>query len=138
MKAILITRKGGPEVLELREVPTPVAGRGEVLIKVKAAGLNRSDIYSRTSDKYGEQSGMEIPGLEVSGTIAACGAGSTRYKEGDAVCALVTGGGYAEYIAVPEGQCLPVPEGSDLEAAAAVEKNVWPLVTRGKVLLRVS
>lgn len=127
MKAILITKKGGPEVLELHEVDTPVPGQGEVLIKVKAAGLNRSDIYSRSSASYGgkQAAGVEIPGLEVSGHIVACGPAVTRWKEGDAVCALVTGGGYAQYVAVPEGQCLPLPEGIGLEAAAALPETIF-------------
>ena len=137
MKAILITKKGGPEVLELREVDTPVAANGEVLIKIKAAGLNRSDIYSRSSHGYGktartseegrgeETAGVEIPGLEVSGIIESCGPGVKRWKAGDAVCALVTGGGYAEYVAVPEGQCLPLPEGVSLEEGAALPETIF-------------
>ena len=118
-------------MLELREVPTPVAGPGEVLIKVTAAGLNRSDIYSRSSHGYGktarggEDAGAEIPGLEVSGVIERCGPEVKRWKAGDAVCALVTGGGYGQYIAVPEGQCLPVPEGVSLEEAAALPETIF-------------
>src|SRR3984885_15553614 len=100
MKAIWITRKGGPEVLELRELEKPAPAEGEVLIRVKAAGLNRSDIYSRTSMAYGSED-SKIPGLEVSGIIESCGAGVSRWRPGDAVFALVTGGGYAEYGAGP-------------------------------------
>jgi NADPH2:quinone reductase len=125
MKAILITRKGGPEVLEMHQLPAPVPAAGEVLIRVAAAGLNRSDIYSRTSDAYGEKSDLDIPGLEVSGHIEACGHNVVRWKKGDAVCALVTGGGYAEYVAVPEGQCLPVPQGLSLTEAAALPEAVF-------------
>ena len=124
MKAIWITKKGGPEVLELREVERPVPRPGEVLIRVTAAGLNRSDIYSRMSAAYG-MTGPEIPGLEVSGVIESCGAGVARWKPGDAVCALVNGGGYAEYVAVPAGQCLPAPEGLSLEEAAALPETVF-------------
>jgi len=124
MKAIWITRKGGPEVLELRDTAQPTPGPGEVLIKVKAAGLNRSDVYSRTSKSYGKD-GPEIPGLEVSGTITACGPDTRRWKPGDQVCALVTGGGYAEYVAVPGGQCLPIPAGWTLEAAATLPETVF-------------
>lgn len=142
MKAIWITRKGGPEVLELRETPRPVAAAGEVLIAVKAAGLNRSDVYSRNSRSYGNDK-PEIPGLEVSGTIvdigpeatthsetnAANGPGApqtpSRWKPGDQVCALVTGGGYAEYVAVPAGQCLPIPEGWSLDEAATLPETVF-------------
>ena len=142
MKAIWITRKGGPEVLELRDTPTPVPGAGEVLIAVKAAGLNRSDVLSRTSKSYGNDM-AEIPGLEVSGTIVEVGpavvgaagnstadgpgitAPSSRWKRGDQVCALVTGGGYAEYVAVPAGQCLPIPGGWSLEEAATLPETVF-------------
>ena len=125
MKAILITRKGGPEVLELQQLPAPVPAAGEVLIRVTAAGLNRSDIYSRSSSAYGGNGELAIPGLEVSGFIEACGPGAARWKKGDAVCALVTGGGYAEYVAVPEGQCLPVPPGISMEEAAALPETVF-------------
>ncbi len=126
MKAIWITRKGGPEVLELRDTPQPTPGPGEVLIKIKAAGLNRSDVYSRTSRSYGKD-GPEIPGLEVSGTIVQIGpaANGSRWQPGDEVCALVTGGGYAEYVAVPGGQCLPIPAGWTLEAAATLPETVF-------------
>ncbi|MBS1601638.1 MAG: NAD(P)H-quinone oxidoreductase [Bacteroidetes bacterium] len=123
MLAILITRKGGPEVLELREIPTPTPASGEVLIRVKAAGLNRSDVYSRTSRSYGSAD-PAIPGLEVSGTIAACGPGTQRWAPGDEVCALVSGGGYAEYVAVAGGQCLPIPDGWSLEEAASLPETV--------------
>ena len=124
MKAIWITKKGGPEVLELREVPTPVPAEGEVLIRIKAAGLNRSDIYSRSSKAYGGAAPM-IPGLEVSGFIEACGPGVSRWSPGDEVCALITGGGYAEYVAVPAGQCLPIPAGWTLEEAAGLPETVF-------------
>ena len=124
MKAILITKKGGPEVLELREVPTPVPAEGEVLIRVKAAGLNRSDIYSRTSKAYGSE-GPTIPGLEVSGTIEVCGAGAKRWSPGDEVCALISGGGYAQYVIAPAGQCLPIPPGWTLEEAAGFPETVF-------------
>jgi NADPH:quinone reductase len=122
MKAIWITRKGGPEVLELRDTPIPIPGAGEVLIRVKAAGLNRSDVLSRTSRSYGDDQ-PEIPGLEVSGTIVETNSVS-RWKPGDQVCALVTGGGYAEYVAVPAGQCLPIPTGWSLEEAATLPETV--------------
>jgi NADPH:quinone reductase len=138
MKAIWITRKGGPEVLELRELPMPVPAEGEVLIKVKAAGLNRSDIYSRSSMAYGKDD-LNVPGLEVSGSIEACGAGVSRWRQGDAVCALVNGGGYAEYVTVPAGQCLPVPAGWSLEEAAALPEailTVWSNVFRTAHLRR--
>jgi len=131
MKAIWMTGKGGPEVLELREVPQPVPAAGEVLIRVTAAGLNRADIYTRTSASYGGDT--RIPGLEVSGIIEMTGPGVTRWKYGDAVCALVNGGGYAEFVTVPAGQCLPVPEGWSLEEAAGLPEavlTVWLNVMR--------
>src|ERR1700761_4572024 len=143
MKAIWITSKGGPEVLELRDTPRPTPAAGEVLIAVKAAGLNRSDVYSRTSKSYGKDE-PEIPGLEVSGTIIEIGpavtensnlaitpdgrptpTNVTRWKPGDQVCALVTGGGYAEYVAVPAGQCLPIPGGWSPEDAATLPATVF-------------
>src|ERR1700754_4337641 len=124
MKAILITKKGGPEVLELREVPPPVRAGGEVLIRVKAAGLNRSDIYSRSSKAYGSTD-PAIPGLEVSGVIEACGPGPNRWSPGDEVCALVTGGGYAQYATAPAEQCLPIPSGWTLEEAAGLPETVF-------------
>ncbi|HVS98515.1 MAG TPA: NAD(P)H-quinone oxidoreductase [Puia sp.] len=143
MKAIWITTKGGPDVLEIRDTADPVPAYGEVLIKVKAAGLNRSDIYSRQSRSYGNDR-PEIPGLEISGTIIACAEGVTRWKPGDEVCSLTTGGGYAEYAAVPAGQCLPVPDGWTLEEAASLPETVltvWSNVWRtaglrpGEILL---
>jgi NADPH2:quinone reductase len=131
LKAIWMTGKGGPEVLELREIAQPVPVAGEVLIRVAAAGLNRADIYSRTSASYGGD--IRIPGLEVSGIIEMTGPGVTRWKSGDVVCALVNGGGYAEFVAVPAGQCLPVPEGWSLEEAAGLPEavlTVWLNVVR--------
>jgi NADPH2:quinone reductase len=122
LKAIWMTGKGGPEVLELREIAMPVPAAGEVLIRVAAAGLNRADIYTRTSASYGGDN--RIPGLEVSGIIESTGSGVTRWKTGDAICALVNGGGYAEFVAVPAGQCLPIPDGWTLEEAAGLPEAV--------------
>ncbi|HET6255704.1 MAG TPA: NAD(P)H-quinone oxidoreductase [Puia sp.] len=122
MKAIWMTGKGGPEVLGLREIEKPVPAAGEVLIRVAAAGLNRADIYTRTSASYGGDT--RIPGLEVSGVVESTGPGASRWKPGDAVCALVNGGGYAEYVAVPGGQCLPIPAGWTLEEAAGLPEAV--------------
>ena len=117
-----MTAKGGPEVLELRDIEKPVPAAGEVLIRVAAAGLNRADIYTRTSPSYGGD--VRIPGLEVSGVIESTGPGVSRWQPGDAVCALVNGGGYAEYAAVPAGQCLPIPAGWSLEQAAGLPEAV--------------
>ncbi len=122
MKAIWMTGKGGPEVLELRDIEKPAPAAGEVLIRVAAAGLNRADIYTRTSASYGGDT--RIPGLEVSGTIEATGPGVSRRQPGDVVCALVNGGGYAEYVTVPAGQCLPIPAGWTLEEAAGLPEAV--------------
>lgn len=132
MKAIWMTGKGGPEVLELRDIEKPVPAAGEVLIRVAAAGLNRADIYTRTSASYGGDT--RIPGLEVSGIVESTGPGSAggdsavttpvRWKPGDAVCALTNGGGYAEYVTVPAGQCLPIPNGWSLEDAAGLPEAV--------------
>src|SRR5215471_11772535 len=110
MKAIVITKPGPPEVLQLKDYPTPLPGDEEVLIEVKAAGLNRADMSQRKGH-YPAPPGVpaDIPGLEVSGIITACGDNVTIWKRGDKVCALLAGGGYAEFVAVKEGQCLPVP-----------------------------
>jgi NADPH:quinone reductase len=141
MLAIEIGRPGGPEVLAPAERPTPVPAAGEVLIRVHAAGVNRPDILQRLG-RYPPPSGAsDIPGLEVAGTIAALGPplhGSTpRWVIGDAVCALVSGGGYAEYCVAPEGQCLPVPGSLSMAAAAAVPETyftVWTnLFDRGRL-----
>ena len=129
MKAIVITHPGGPEVLQLQERPRPAIARGEVLIKVAAAGVNRPDVYQRKGN-YPPPKGapQDIPGLEIAGTIAEIGADVTLWNVGDKVCALVMGGGYAEYCNVPEGQCLPVPANlSFIEAASLPETffTVW-------------
>ncbi|GAB3907614.1 NAD(P)H-quinone oxidoreductase [Mucilaginibacter boryungensis] len=129
IKAIIITQPGGPEVLELTERPKPMPGNGEVLIKVHAAGINRPDVAQRKGN-YPPPPGapQDIPGLEVAGTIEAVGSNVTRWKVGDKVCALVIGGGYAEYCSAPEGQCLPVPDNlSFVEAASLPETffTVW-------------
>lgn len=124
MKAIVISEKGGPEVLRIREVPQPVPQDREVLIRVRAAGVNRSDVVSRNSDFYGN-SGSEIPGLEISGEVVAAGPGVKRWKKGDRICALVAGGGYAEYKAVDERVCLPVPDGLTFEEAAGLPETIF-------------
>ena len=123
-----ITKPGGPEVLSITERPTPVPAEGEVLIRVAAAGVNRPDCLQRMGVYPPPPGASDLPGLEVAGTIAGVGAGVTRWKEGDAVCALLTGGGYAEFAAVPAGQCLPIPKGlTPVEAATFPEAvmTVW-------------
>ena len=127
MKAIHITKSGGPEVLQLQETPKPTPSRNQVLIKVKAAGVNRSDIITRqNTDTYGKGSPTTlIPGLEVSGEIIEIGADVKDKKVGDKVCALIVGGGYAEYVVVESSHCLSVPEGISLIEAAAIPETVF-------------
>lgn len=126
MKAITITKPGGPEVLRLTEKPTPEPGDKEVLIRVKAAGVNRPDVFQRKGN-YPPPPGApeDIPGLEVAGIIERCENGVIRWKKGDEVCALLTGGGYAEYVTVNEGLCLPVPESLSFTEAAALPETVF-------------
>jgi NADPH2:quinone reductase len=128
MYYIDIAESGGPEVLVLAEGPRPEPGPGEVLIKVAAAGINRPDIMQRQGVYPPPPDASPILGLEVAGQIAALGQNAATWKIGDTVCALTNGGGYAEYVAVPQGQCLPVPAGIDLEEAAALPETfftVW-------------
>ncbi len=126
MKAIVISHPGGPEVLQLQEYPKPQPGPLEVLIAVQAAGLNRSDVLQRKGGyAIPDDAPATIPGIEVAGIIEQCGAEVTQWKQGDKVCALVVGGGYAEYIAVKEGQCLPVPEGFSFADAAGLPETTF-------------
>ena len=128
MTLIEITTPGGPEVLQPRQAQVPVAGPGEILIRVHAAGVNRPDALQRAG-KYPMKPGMSpIPGLEVAGEVLALGDGVTAFSLGDKVCALTNGGGYAQFCAVPAGQALPIPEGMDWIQAAAVPETfftVW-------------
>ncbi len=120
---------GGPEVLVEARGPLPSPLAGEVLIKVAYAGVNRPDCLQR-SGRYPPPAGASpIIGLEVSGEVVALGAGVTRWRAGDLGCALANGGGYAEYVAVPEGQALPVPQGLDLLQAAALPENYFTVWT---------
>lgn len=129
MKAIIITQPGGPEALQLTDRPKPVPAANEVLIKVFAAGVNRPDVAQRKgSYPPPPDAPQDIPGLEVSGIIAAIGDEVTRWKIGDKVCALVIGGGYAEYCVAPEGQCLPIPNNITFMEAASLPETfftVW-------------
>jgi NADPH2:quinone reductase len=129
MKAITITQPGGPEVLQINERPLPLYAANEVLIKVMAAGINRPDIAQRKGN-YPPPPGApnDVPGLEIAGFIAEVGADVKRWKVGDKVCALVVGGGYAEYCIAPEGQCLAVPDNFSFEEAASLPETfftVW-------------
>src|SRR5919108_3046699 len=129
MVAIEIREPGGPDVLVPVERPTPQPGRGEVLIKVAAAGVNRPDVMQRRG-KYPPPTGAsDIPGLEVSGTIDTLGPDVRDWRIGDAVCALVSGGGYAEYCVAPAPQCRPVPNGVELTHAAAMPETFFTVWT---------
>lgn len=128
MRAIEIKEFGGPEVLQPCERPVPELKPGEVLIKVHAAGVNRPDVFQRMGNYPVPPGASDLPGLEVAGEIVAGELGDSGFSLGDLVCALVQGGGYAEYCAAPLAQCLPVPKGlSALEAAALPENyfTVW-------------
>lgn len=126
MKAIVITRYGAPEVLKLQEYPTPEISGDEVLIEVKSAGLNRSDVFQREGN-YPAPAGVatEIPGLEVSGTIIKCGPNVVDFTVGDRVCALLAGCGYSEYVSVREGQCLPIPGDLSFPEAASLPETIF-------------
>ncbi|MFC1410273.1 NAD(P)H-quinone oxidoreductase [Streptacidiphilus sp. N1-12] len=128
MRAITIKEPGGPEVLTLAEVPDPLPGEGEVLVEVAATAVNRADVLQRQGFYNPPPGASPYPGLECSGRIAALGAGVSGWAVGDEVCALLSGGGYAEKVAVPAGQLLPVPKGVGLVDAAAlpeVTATVW-------------
>jgi len=127
--AIEIQSPGGPEVLVPVERPMPVPAAGEVLIKVAAAGVNRPDVFQRLGRYPPPPGASDIPGLEVAGTIEQLGPGVDNWRVGDAVCALVAGGGYAEYCTAPAPQCLPVPRGLDLVAAAAIPETYFTVWT---------
>ncbi|WP_371764374.1 NAD(P)H-quinone oxidoreductase [Massilia sp.] len=128
MRAIEIVQPGGPEVLQPCERPMPELKPGEILIRVHAAGVNRPDVFQRLGQYPVPPGASDLPGLEVAGEIVDGDLGDSGFKRGDLVCALVQGGGYAEYCAAPLAQCLPVPQGlSALEAAALPETffTVW-------------
>lgn len=131
MKAIEITAFGAPDVLRVGERPVPVPGIGELLIRVSASGVNRPDVLQRTGNYPVPPGASDIPGLEVAGVIEqgdVLELARAGFKLGDRVCALVAGGGYAEFCVAPVGQCLPVPQGlSDVEAASLPETffTVW-------------
>jgi len=128
MRCIEISKPGGPEVLVPAERPTPVPKVNEILVKVAAAGVNRPDVLQRLGKYPVSPDASDLPGLEVAGEVFALGSSVKKFKTGDKVCALVSGGGYAEYCVTPEVQALPVPKGlSALEAASLPETffTVW-------------
>lgn len=128
MQAIRVENPGPDSELVLEKVPTPIPGPGEVLISIAAAGVNRADLGQRGGVYPPPPGASEILGMEVSGSVVALGAGTTQFHEGDEVCALLSGGGYAEYVAVDAGLVLAVPEGVGLVSAAALPETtatVW-------------
>jgi putative PIG3 family NAD(P)H quinone oxidoreductase len=144
MRAVVITRPGEPEVLRWLEVPDPVPGPGEVVIDVTASGVNRADLMQRQGFYPPPPGAPPYPGLECSGRVRAAGDQVANWRPGDQVCALLSGGGYAEQVAVPEGQLLPVPASVPVATAAAfpetactVYANVFQLagLTEGELLL---
>jgi NADPH:quinone reductase len=129
MNAISIREPGGPEVLSLVKIERPEAGAGQILIKVAAAGVNRPDILQRMGG-YPPPAGAPLtPGLEIAGEVVALGQGVKRYHLGDKVCALVPGGGYAEYAVVAEDNALPVPDGLSMVEAAAIPETYFTVWT---------
>jgi putative PIG3 family NAD(P)H quinone oxidoreductase len=124
MRAVVITEPGGPEVMRWLEVPDPVPGPGDVIIEVAASGVNRADLMQREGHYPPPPGVSSYPGLECSGRVSAVGAGVTAWRPGDEVCALLAGGGYAEQVAVPAGQLLPVPEKLEVAQAAALPESV--------------
>ncbi len=137
MTVIEIQEPGGPEVLKAEPRPVPHLGPGEILVKVAAAGVNRPDVMQRMGLYPPPPGATDIPGLEIAGTVVACGDGVARWKQGDQVMALVAGGGYAEYCIAHESHALPVPAGLTLIEAAAIPETfftVWyNLFERGRL-----
>jgi putative PIG3 family NAD(P)H quinone oxidoreductase len=138
MRAVEISRFGGPEVLRLTQRPTPSPGSGEVLIRVFAAGVNRPDIMQRQGRYPPPPGASDIPGLEIAGQVVGIGENVTSLRMEDRVCALVAGGGYAEYCVAPALQSLPIPRGLDFIEAAAIPETfctVWTNVfERGRLV----
>ena len=135
MRAVEITAPGGPDVLQPCSVPVPVPGHGQIIIRVAYAGVNRPDALQRAGAYAPPASASPLPGLECSGTVVETGPGVTRWQIGDKVCALLPGGGYAEYVATHEQHALPVPAGMSLREAACLPETcftVWSnVVMRG-------
>jgi len=137
MIAVAITTPGGPDVLKATTLPTPRPGAGQVLVKVAAAGVNRPDVAQRMGHYPPPPGHSPLPGLEIAGEVAATGEGVSRWTPGDKVCALVNGGGYAQFCIAEETSTLPVPAGLDMVQAAAVPETfftVWNNVfVRGRL-----
>ena len=135
MRAVEITEPGGPDVLKPCTRPVPVPGHGQIVIRVAYAGVNRPDALQRAGSYAPPANASPLPGLEASGTVVEIGPGVTRYSIGDKVCALLPGGGYAEYVTTPEAHALPIPDGLSLKEAACLPETcftVWSnVVMRG-------
>ena len=129
MTAIEIPSFGGPEALVPGDRPVPQPGSGELLVKVAAAGVNRPDVLQRMGNYAPPPGASDIPGLEIAGTVVALGSGVTGWKPGDRVCALLAGGGYAEFVTAPAPQCLPIPKGLSLVEAAAMPETFFTVWT---------
>lgn len=128
MRAIAISQPGGPEVLQPIECAVPACAAGELLIRVAAAGVNRPDVFQRRGSYSAPPGASDLPGLEIAGTIVGGDLGKSEWKLGDRVCALVAGGGYADYCIAPAPQCLPVPKGISMVEAASLPETfftVW-------------
>jgi NADPH:quinone reductase len=125
MRYVAVEAPGGPELLKIAEMEPPAPGPEEVIIAIEAAGVSHADVMQRQGNYPPPAGASPILGLEVAGTIAGCGKHVARWKEGDRVCALTNGGGYAEYVAVPEGQVLPVPRGWSTIEAATLPENAF-------------
>ena len=128
MRAIEITEPGGPEVLQLTQRPVPEPAHGQVVIKVAYAGVNRPDALQRAGSYAPPPTASDLPGLEAAGEVVAIGSGVSGLSEGELVCALLPGGGYADYVATPAAHCLPIPGEMDLKAAACLPETfftVW-------------
>jgi NADPH2:quinone reductase len=137
MQAVEITRPGPPDVLKLAERPVPSVGAGEVLIRVVAAGVNRPDVLQRQGNYPPPPGTTDIPGLEVAGEVVQVAPGVSAWRVGDKVCALVAGGGYAQYVAAPAVQCLPIPHRLSMEEAAGLPETFFTVylnvVERGEL-----
>jgi NADPH2:quinone reductase len=137
MRAVEISQPGGPEVLRLADLPKPTPKPNEILVKVAAAGVNRPDVLQRMGHYPVPPDASPLPGLEIAGEVVELGAQANMWKRGDKVCALVNGGGYAEYCAVPETQALPVPKNVSMVEAASLPETcftVWSNVyDRGRL-----
>lgn len=137
MRAVEISGPGGPDVLKLTDRPVPVPGHGQVVIKVAYAGVNRPDALQRAGAYAPPPGASDLPGLEAAGEVVALGEGVSDWSVGDPVCALLPGGGYAEYVATPAAHCLRIPDGMELKQAACLPETfftVWSNVfTRGRL-----